>query len=37
MYVHRKCHWPQSASRCTSMDTCGNVKDKMCYFHKHEY
>jgi hypothetical protein len=36
MYVHRKCHW-NNAKRCTSMDTCGNVKDKMCYYHKHEY
>lgn len=39
MYVHRKCHWPKgcNGSRCSSMDTCGNVRDKMCYYHSLEY
>ena len=33
MYVHRKCHWPTSCTRCSSMDTCGNWKNKTCYYH----
>lgn len=37
MYVHRKCHWPQSCTRCTEMDTCGNLKNKMCYYHSYTH
>ena len=33
MYVHRKCNWQSNGKFCTTMDTCGNVKDKMSYFY----
>ncbi len=30
-YVHHKCNLSQNISMCTSMDTCGNIQDKMHY------